>query len=96
MILEYVKPSQYRITENGKEIGYIKKIFINWVTKKRIGPLDHCDPKYLGTCGYELKWSDGTTNEFQNMADLGEMYHFDNYPGPRNVLKRNKKNQKTK
>lgn len=93
MILEYVKPNQYRITENGKEIGYIRKILINFVTKQRIGPLEYCNPKYISTRGYELKWSDGTTDEFQNMADLGEMYHFDNHPGPRNVLKRNKKSK---
>lgn len=94
MILEYVKPGCYKITKDGENLGTFRKYYLHRVTRKPLTDAElmggRISPGDIWSDGYVLNWLNGKTEYFNNIPNLGEQYTFDNYPGPRNVLRPNK------
>jgi len=94
MILEYIRPGQYKITKDGENLGVLKRYYLHRVTRRPLTDnevMRGCvQPGDMWSDGYILNWLNGKTEYFRNIPNLGEQYTFDNYPGPRNVLRPNK------
>lgn len=84
---------QYDIVSDGIIVAIVHKKFIHRYTKKIITYEEFRNSANLSIIwsnGWTVEWTDGKIEHFKNLVQLAQSYTFDNYPGPRNVLRPNK------